>query len=272
MKTIVFLMSGLAGSLMMTGSASAAVASHSAVVHDISSQYAGMPGYAGRQTWAVFVRYEHPTDVLVNNTLANIHATSGTFFNGDPFTDDPLGLISPSSCLTPISPGIIAMSGYGLWAWDTNLSIDNLPQSVAETPGAAQTPVVILGGAFFIPPPIGVSAGADLLVQVAQITMTTGGTATGETSTVTTLDLGGRNPLFDVITIDIPGRSVPCPADLNGDGEINTLDLGVLLSNWSIPQTVPGCGGAVPCPADLNGDGSVNSFDLAIMLTHWGGC
>jgi hypothetical protein len=49
------------------------------------------------------------------------------------------------------------------------------------------------------------------------------------------------------------------PADLNGDGQVNGIDLGILLINW-------GSGGA----GDLNGDGQVNGSDLAQLLEAWG--
>jgi uncharacterized membrane protein len=48
------------------------------------------------------------------------------------------------------------------------------------------------------------------------------------------------------------------PADLNFDGQVNGLDLGILLSQWN---TV----GA----ADLNNDGLVNGLDLGILLSNW---
>lgn len=58
-------------------------------------------------------------------------------------------------------------------------------------------------------------------------------------------------------------------ADFNLDGVVNTLDLGVLLSAWSIPGTVPGCGGTLPCLPDLNCDGVVNTLDLGVLLNSW---
>jgi hypothetical protein len=64
----------------------------------------------------------------------------------------------------------------------------------------------------------------------------------------------------------------PCPADLNGSGGVDGLDLGILLINWSIPPSAPGCGGVVPCLSDLNGDGFVNGLDLGILLGAWGAC
>ena len=47
--------------------------------------------------------------------------------------------------------------------------------------------------------------------------------------------------------------------DINGDGSVNSADLGILLSSW----------GTSGGPADLNGDGSVNSADLGILLSAW---
>ena len=53
----------------------------------------------------------------------------------------------------------------------------------------------------------------------------------------------------------------PCPADVNGDGQVDSADLGALLSAW---------GGAGA--ADLDGSGSVDSGDLGILLSAWGPC
>jgi hypothetical protein len=61
----------------------------------------------------------------------------------------------------------------------------------------------------------------------------------------------------------------PCSADLNNDGVINGLDLGILLFDWSIPPGSPGCDGQTPCESDLNGDGLVNGLDLGILLAQW---
>lgn len=61
----------------------------------------------------------------------------------------------------------------------------------------------------------------------------------------------------------------PVEADLNGDGSVNTLDLGILLASWSIPDGSLGCQGAFPCPADLDDDYVVNSLDLGILLSSW---
>ncbi|MEY3141723.1 MAG: hypothetical protein RLY21_216 [Planctomycetota bacterium] len=47
------------------------------------------------------------------------------------------------------------------------------------------------------------------------------------------------------------------PADLNGDGVVNSADLSILLNAWDTPD------------ADLNGDGTTGSPDLAVLLNGW---
>lgn len=57
---------------------------------------------------------------------------------------------------------------------------------------------------------------------------------------------------------------VPCPADSNGDTQVNVTDLLTLLASW----------GPCPaqCPPDSNSDGSVNVIDLLALLAGWGPC
>ncbi len=54
-----------------------------------------------------------------------------------------------------------------------------------------------------------------------------------------------------------------CPADLDGDGNVNGPDLLALLEAWG---SNPGH------PADLNGDGTVAVPDLLNLLANWGDC
>jgi len=59
--------------------------------------------------------------------------------------------------------------------------------------------------------------------------------------------------------------SLAIPGDLNGDGCVDQVDLGILLADW-------GCSGG-DCPGDCDGDGNTNQTDLGILLAHWGeGC
>ena len=57
--------------------------------------------------------------------------------------------------------------------------------------------------------------------------------------------------------------------DINGNGVVDGIDLGILLGNWSIPAGAPGCEDALNCPADINCDGFVNGIDLGILLGNW---
>lgn len=58
------------------------------------------------------------------------------------------------------------------------------------------------------------------------------------------------------------GKADVVLGDLNGDGQVTPVDLGILLGAWGP------CGGQ-GCPADLNGDGNVGPADLAILLGAW---
>ncbi len=48
------------------------------------------------------------------------------------------------------------------------------------------------------------------------------------------------------------------PADLSGDGAVDSTDLAILLAAWDTPG------------ADFNGDGNTDSSDLAVLLAAWG--
>lgn len=60
----------------------------------------------------------------------------------------------------------------------------------------------------------------------------------------------------------IPDQCQGCRADLNGNGEVDGADLGIILVNWG------GSSGL----ADLNGDGTIDGADLGIILVSWGPC
>ncbi|MHC4786821.1 MAG: right-handed parallel beta-helix repeat-containing protein, partial [Planctomycetota bacterium] len=58
-----------------------------------------------------------------------------------------------------------------------------------------------------------------------------------------------------------------CPADLDGDGDVNVIDLLLLIGAWGQCPPAPD-----PCPADLNLDGFVNVLDLLALIGNWGPC
>jgi hypothetical protein len=56
-----------------------------------------------------------------------------------------------------------------------------------------------------------------------------------------------------------------CPADLDQDGDVDGVDLNLLLGNW-------GACASDPCLGDLDENGVVDSADLAILLAATGPC
>ena len=57
-------------------------------------------------------------------------------------------------------------------------------------------------------------------------------------------------------------RIVPA-ADVNGDGDVNMVDLLDVLAGWGP------CPSADPCLADVDGDGEVGTLDLIAVLAGW---
>ena len=77
---------------------------------------------------------------------------------------------------------------------------------------------------------------------------------------------GGEIPVFGntyIATLDCEGCANDCPADLDGDGIVSTVDLLILFSAWG-----PNPGN----PADLDGSGEVGTADLLILFANWGPC
>jgi hypothetical protein len=81
-----------------------------------------------------------------------------------------------------------------------------------------------------------VAAGESVLVRVASIAR-----AEGELSLA-----------FEPVS--------PCPADLNGDGEVSAADLSLVLLSWGTSA------------ADVDGDGDTTAADLSLVLEAWGTC
>jgi hypothetical protein len=62
----------------------------------------------------------------------------------------------------------------------------------------------------------------------------------------------------DYAVIVVEGSS--CPADLGGDGDVDTADLLLLLGAWGTPD------------GDVDGDGDTDTSDLLALLAAWGEC
>ncbi len=60
-----------------------------------------------------------------------------------------------------------------------------------------------------------------------------------------------------------PSKKPGNPADLNGDGCVNSADLGLLIAIWNQVNTPIG---------DLNGDGVIGPADLGLLIGAWTPC
>jgi hypothetical protein len=99
------------------------------------------------------------------------------------------------------------------------------------------------------------------------ITTTAGGTltftdsgltsATAYTYTILALDgVGNVSTAASLTTTTL----TPKPGDINGDNQINAIDLSLLLNAWATNNAA----------SDINHDGTVNVLDLSVVLSHWG--
>lgn len=60
--------------------------------------------------------------------------------------------------------------------------------------------------------------------------------------------------------VELPGNVVECPADVNGDGVVDVVDVLALLAAWGTDD------------ADVDGDGITDVVDLLAMIAGWGDC
>lgn len=67
-------------------------------------------------------------------------------------------------------------------------------------------------------------------------------------------------------TVNPSYHSYTIVGDINGDGVVDSGDLGILGIAWGSHS---GDSNYVPA-ADLNSDGNINAFDFALLSMHWG--
>ncbi len=157
------------------------------------------------------------------------------------------------------------------WFWSAGGLLNN-PDGINDTYADGDAIVTLLGSPLFPPTAPGApdllwaitvqfQAIGEGVTQIAYVD------AIGIWSETQVLPAGPGNVTGDIsslatVTVVDP-NAVPCPADLNGDGIVGSIDLLVLLAAW---LTNPGG------PPDFNGDGIVNVNDLLEMLGAWGAC
>jgi hypothetical protein len=94
----------------------------------------------------------------------------------------------------------------------------------------------------------------------------------GNTSEPVPFDLDGNPRFVDDPDTEDTGHGTPpivdmgayefqvCPADFDGDGDVDTADLLFLLGAWGTPD------------GDVDGDGDTDTADLLALLAAWGEC
>jgi hypothetical protein len=80
--------------------------------------------------------------------------------------------------------------------------------------------------------------------------------------TITGYAIRSSDLAWSPFVLDLHASPQPCPADLDGNGEVGAPDITELLSQW----------GSFGGSADLNGDNEVSAQDLTILLSAWGAC
>ncbi len=117
-------------------------------------------------------------------------------------------------------------------------------------------------GAWFTLETVAVS---DAAWRALEWSVPTGGASTLQIRFVAS-DLGSGSVVeagVDEIRVFAAGcADAPCVGDLDGDGQVDGADVGLLLAAW----------GSTDPSADLTGDGFVNGADLGLLLGGWGLC
>jgi pimeloyl-ACP methyl ester carboxylesterase len=159
-----------------------------------------------------------------------------TFDSGITLTADAIAIEAPagSSATTSVSVSHVlpSASGFTMFADGGDWPVDfDPPQTGALLPGASEDVVVTVN----IPP--------DAAGQEQSFTI----------SAEADVDHGTRG----FVTLTVTATSVP--GDLDGDGDVDLADLGILLASYDIDD-----GG------DLDGDGDTDLADLGILLANYG--
>ncbi len=134
--------------------------------------------------------------------------------------------------------------------------------------------IELLAGMQIIAEDLGTLDPAPGTFEVSTICATTGAShpQLGQKLAIRLYLMQGIQANFDDVHLEKSAPGGDCvaisgtPGDINGDGDVNGADLGLLLSAWGA------CGDCSPgsCPADLNGDCTVDGADLGLLLGNWG--
>ena len=93
------------------------------------------------------------------------------------------------------------------------------------------------------------------------VDMFAAGFAVGDTFYFRAVDTNTANSYAWLAMDDLRFEGAECAADLNGSGQVDGADLGMLLASWGAPGA-----------ADLDHSGAVDGADIGLLLAAWGAC
>jgi len=211
-------------------------------------------------TWNEGVQAATASAMTGSNAFVTQNGSAGGDFNANDVDGGATELISPVIDLTDGNANIT----FGYWFYSSKQS-DTLNVSVSNNGGANWTTVASLKG-----PNLGQAntymaednawktftfAVGDYVTPTNQVQVKF--TANG-TDANTIVEAG----IDDFVVNNIDCGSIPCPADITGNGTIDTDDLLAVINGWG------GKGG----PADITGNGTVDVDDLLAVINGWGAC
>ena len=155
----------------------------------------------------------------------------------------------PFAVLSP-APAATVASLTPLLQWEPSVGAATYSVKVSLNPSLTPVAVSVTG---ISQPMLQLTAGT-VNVGSTYYWSVTAVNASGKTTAAT--------PTTSSFTVTAPPP--PCPGDVNGDRAVNSVDLGLLLTDFGESVTPPGHG------ADFNTDGQINTIDLGILLGAFG--
>jgi formylglycine-generating enzyme required for sulfatase activity/V8-like Glu-specific endopeptidase len=153
------------------------------------------------------------------------------------------------------SSGLVRVTGFGFDdGWENQTTQTHVGELAGVGPGSLISYLADAMGGSSGSPILRESDGAAIGIHTDDGCSARGGSNSGTTFDNPSLAQAIANPQGVAATKP--------PSDLNADGQVNAIDVAILLGSWGQSCTQSPC-------ADLNGDGIVNATDLALQLGAW---
>jgi alpha-tubulin suppressor-like RCC1 family protein len=204
--------------------------------------------------------------------LSGVTAIAGGDFHTIALTDSAVlawGNNGQDQCTIPAAAnsGVTAIAGGGYHTIALRVPAPIIARvTPPQGPLAGGTTITILGSDLGASPIVRVGGNLATSVTVTSPTSLTAITPPGSIAGSVSVDvttLGGTSSRPNAFTYESP----LCPADLNGDGVVNSLDTMIVMIAFGNCPPSP-----TTCPADLNADGVVNAADVTIVVNAYGDC